>query len=46
MLGASAKIQVPADQVEQLIKTRHFVVTELKKYFEAVLLDLEARDES
>jgi uncharacterized protein len=46
MLGASAKIQVPAAQVEQLIKNRHSIFSEFKKYFDAVLLDLEARDES
>lgn len=30
-------------QIELLIKNRHSIVKELKKYFEAVLFDLEAR---
>jgi uncharacterized protein len=45
MLGSSAKIQVPIAQIELFIKYRHIIVCELKKYFEAVLLDLEARGE-
>ncbi len=46
MLGFSAKIQVPSAQIELLIKKRHSVINTLKEYFEAVLLDLEVRDES
>ncbi len=45
ILGSSAKIQVPAAQIELLIKNRHSIVNKLKKSFEAVLLDLEGRDE-
>ena len=44
-LGSSAKIQMTAFQLELLIKNRCSIVTELKKYFETVLLDLEVRDE-
>ena len=45
MLGISAKIQVPASQLEMLIKDRLSIVRELKKYYEAVLLDLEVRND-
>lgn len=44
--GGAAKIQVPAAQMEQLFKRRTCIVRELKKDYSAVMLDLEARDES
>lgn len=46
MIGTAAKIQVSAAQIEQLFKLRTCIVRELKKDYSAVLLDLEARDES
>ncbi|MPM12947.1 Pyridinium-3,5-biscarboxylic acid mononucleotide sulfurtransferase [bioreactor metagenome] len=46
MIGTAAKIQVSEAQIEQLFKLRTCVVRELKKHYSAVLLDLEAHDES
>ena len=43
MVSGSAKIQVPGDQMEKLIKDREKILSELKKHYSAVMLDLEAR---
>lgn len=45
LMGNSAKIQVPASELELLMANRETVVTELKKYYDSILLDLEVRDE-
>ena len=44
-LGNAAKIQVPSAQMARVAELRPCVLQELKKDYEAVLLDLEARDE-
>lgn len=43
--GDTAKLQVPAAQLEPLMYHRTGIVHELKKHYSSVLLDLEARDE-
>ena len=43
MLGDAAKIQVPADQFKKVLEERERIVTELKRYYRCVLLDLEGR---
>ena len=45
MLGSSARIEVTASDMYVLIKYRSDVVKEMKKHFDSVMLDLEARDE-
>jgi uncharacterized protein len=45
MWGEAARIQVPASQLEMIMKHRLLIVNELKKDHKAVLLDLEARNE-
>lgn len=44
-VGDAAKIQVPAAQLETLMRHRKSIVHELKKHYSSVLLDMEARDE-
>ena len=39
--GNSAKIQVPADQLAQVLEKREIIISKLKKYYSGVLLDLE-----
>ncbi len=43
MLGTAARLQVPASQFERALALREQIVAELKRYYSAVLLDLEAR---
>lgn len=43
LTGGSAKIQMRAEQLFLLIKHRIEIIEELKKYYDAVLLDLEVR---
>ena len=43
LMGESAKIQVRAEQLLLLLQKRIEIVAELKKYYPAVLLDLEVR---
>ncbi len=43
MPGNNAKIQVPINQIEKVLENRENIVTELKKYYSSVLLDLEVR---
>ena len=42
-LGNSARIQLPEDQIPNLMAHRREILTELKKYYKNVLLDLEVR---
>lgn len=41
----TAKLQVRAEDFEKVIVNRNGIMTELKKYYESVTLDLEVRDE-
>ena len=41
--GEAAKIQVPDTQIGKVIENREIIIAELRKYYSAVLLDLEAR---
>lgn len=45
MLGEAARIQVPAAQLGRVLEKREEIFQELKKYYGAVLLDLEVRGE-
>lgn len=42
-MGDAAKIQVPADQIGKILENRERILSELKKNYSAVLLDLEVR---
>lgn len=42
--GKAAKIQVPATQIEKVIENREIILATLRKYYTAVLLDLEVRE--
>ena len=44
-LGNTAKLQLPADQLEKLLAHRLAIVKQLKTLYTDVLLDLEARHE-
>lgn len=44
MMGDSAKLQVPEKQLPLVLEKRQEIVTELKKYYSTVLLDLEVRE--
>lgn len=43
MTEGAAKLQVRKEQLEKLVESRTQIVTELKKYYTSVLLDLETR---
>ena len=43
MMGDMAKLQFPVSQFEKVMERREEIVAELKKYYSAVLLDLEGR---
>ena len=43
MLDNAAKIQIPEEQFPKIFAMREKVTDELKKYYDAVLLDMEAR---
>lgn len=43
MQGNSAKLQVTAADLETVMQNREKIVTELKKYYDSVILDLEVR---
>ncbi len=43
LLDGCARLQLPADQIPQLLEKRETVTAELKKSYRAVLLDLEPR---
>ena len=44
LLGDAARIQVPAEQLSVVLDKRQEIIHELKKYYSAVLLDLEVRE--
>lgn len=44
MIGTAAKLQFPKEQLEKLLQCREQVVSELKKYYSNVWLDLEVRN--
>lgn len=43
LFGESARLQLPAAQMERALAKREEIVKELKQYYRAVLLDLEVR---
>lgn len=43
-MGDAAKLQFPASQLGKVLENRGRIVSELKKYYRAVLLDLEGRE--
>lgn len=43
-LGEAARVQFPAKQLGKVLENREEIVKELKQYYNAVLLDLEARE--
>lgn len=43
MMGYTARLQFPADQMSHVLEKREEILDELKKHYTAVLLDLEAR---
>lgn len=43
LFGEAARLQLPAAQMEKALEKREEIVRELKRYYQAVLLDLEAR---
>lgn len=45
MMGGAARIQVPEHQLPLLLNKRQELLSEFKKYYSAVLLDLEVRGE-
>lgn len=45
LMGDAARIQLPQSQIGLLLEHRQQILTELKKYYTAVLLDLEVRHE-
>ena len=45
LLGEMAKLEFPASQLPSLMALRETVLTELKKYYSGVVLDLEVRNE-
>ena len=42
--GETAKIEVTSNQIEKIIDNREKILTELKKYYAGVVLDLKVRD--
>ena len=46
LAGDAARIQIPADQMEGLLKRREEILKQLAPHFSAVLLDLDARTPS
>ncbi len=46
LLGGCARVQVAAGQLPLALERRKEIISELKRYYGGVLLDLEARDES
>lgn len=43
-MGEAARLQFPAGQLERVISMREEILTGLKQYYKAVLLDLEVRE--
>lgn len=44
LIGECARLQVPAKQISLVLDKRQEILVELKKYYSAVLLDLEVRE--
>lgn len=44
LIGECARLQVPAKQISLVLDKRQDILVELKKYYSAVLLDLEVRE--
>ena len=44
--SGAARVQLPASQLAEALRLREEIVRELKRYYSAVTLDLEVRDES
>lgn len=42
--GGAARLQFPAKQLEKVLEKREEIIKELKQYYKAVLLDMEARE--
>ncbi|MDO4546797.1 MAG: ATP-dependent sacrificial sulfur transferase LarE [Clostridia bacterium] len=45
MAGGAARIQVTPSQIQRVLTLRNDILSALKKYYDAVTLDLEVRDE-
>ena len=45
LMGDAARIKLTQNQLGMLMQQRQTILTELKKYYTAVLLDLEVRHE-
>ena len=45
LLGGCARVQVPAEQLPLALERREEIISELKRHYGGVLLDLEARNE-
>ena len=43
MIGDSAKLQFKAEQMQKAFEKREDIVNELRKYYSAVTMDMEAR---
>ena len=43
MAGSTARLQFPDSQMSRVLERREEILKELKKYYTAVLLDLETR---
>lgn len=43
-MGEAARLQFPAEQFERVLRMREEILTGLKRYYKAVLLDLEVRE--
>lgn len=43
LIGDGAKLQVPANQLDRVLIYRNDILTELKKYYTSIVLDLEVR---
>lgn len=44
MLGDAAKLQIPEAQLSKVLENRTRILTELRRFYSSVLLDLEVRD--
>ena len=42
--GEAAKIEVTSDQIKKIIENREIILTELRKYYTDVVLDLKVRE--
>lgn len=45
LMGELARLQLPASQLGKLLEQREAILSELKKYYSGVVLDLEVRNE-